>query len=111
MLYGMSHQMDVKNIVLRERPIEVPTYSEASVTSIDARTALSRSAVELRDNPDRLTRRGLDILISAIALIWISPLILMLAILIRLISRGPAFYNQQREGLHGTYFKMWKIRT
>ncbi len=55
--------------------------------------------------------RVADILIATLALILLSPLLLIAAIAIRLGSRGPVFYRQRRVGLNGTEFEMLKLRT
>jgi lipopolysaccharide/colanic/teichoic acid biosynthesis glycosyltransferase len=55
--------------------------------------------------------RSLDLLIAAIALILLSPLLLIGAIAIKLGSRGPVFYRQRRVGLHGAEFELLKLRT
>ena len=56
-------------------------------------------------------KRGLDVGGSIFALILFSPVILLLAILIKLEDRGPIFYKQLRYGLHGRTFYCWKIRS
>lgn len=58
-----------------------------------------------------LTKRIFDILFSSLALIILSPLLLAVALIIKLTSRGPALYFQDRVGLDGTVFTMWKFRT
>ncbi len=55
--------------------------------------------------------RILDILIAAIALIVLSPLLLIAAVAIKLGSRGPVFYRQLRVGLDEREFEMLKLRT
>jgi lipopolysaccharide/colanic/teichoic acid biosynthesis glycosyltransferase len=55
--------------------------------------------------------RVLDIAIAAIALIVLSPLLLIAAIAIRLGSRGSVLYRQRRVGLRGEEFEMLKLRT
>jgi lipopolysaccharide/colanic/teichoic acid biosynthesis glycosyltransferase len=55
--------------------------------------------------------RALDVLIAAIALILLSPVLLIAAIAIRLGSRGPVIYRQRRVGLGGEEFEMLKLRT
>lgn len=50
-------------------------------------------------------------LIAAGMLLVSSPLILGLLLLVRLTSRGPALYRQQRVGRHGRHFTLYKIRT
>jgi lipopolysaccharide/colanic/teichoic acid biosynthesis glycosyltransferase len=55
--------------------------------------------------------RVVDILIAAVALVLLSPLLLIAAIAIKLGSRGPVLYRQRRVGLDGEEFEMLKLRT
>ena len=55
-------------------------------------------------------KRVLDIVCSALALIVFSPLLLGVAIAIKLDDGGPVFFSQTRIGLHGRPFKMYKFR-
>ena len=55
--------------------------------------------------------RRLDIAIAAIALILLSPILLIAALAIKLGSRGPVLYRQRRVGLGGEEFEMLKLRT
>lgn len=57
------------------------------------------------------TKRALDVFGSLVGLLLLSPAFLVIAILIRLDSRGPAFYKSLRVGQHGHPFVMWKFRT
>ena len=56
-------------------------------------------------------KRGLDIVISGIGLIVFSPMLLTVALIIRLTSPGPIFYLATRVGLHGKPIKVRKFRT
>ncbi len=56
-------------------------------------------------------KRFADIIVSFIALIVISPLILILAVLIKFDSRGPVFFKQERIGYHHKPFNLYKLRT
>lgn len=56
-------------------------------------------------------KRGFDFVVSALAIILICPLLLAIAIIIKLDSPGPFFYKQERVGLHGKCFKVLKFRT
>ena len=58
-----------------------------------------------------LIKRTFDIIISLLALIFLLPLFLVIAILIKLTSKGPVFFLQDRIGLHGKVFKIIKFRT
>jgi lipopolysaccharide/colanic/teichoic acid biosynthesis glycosyltransferase len=55
--------------------------------------------------------RALDIAIATIALVVLSPVLMMAAIAIRLGSRGPVVYRQLRVGRGGAEFEMLKLRT
>ena len=56
-------------------------------------------------------KRIVDIAVSATLLILAVPLIGVLAVLIKLTSRGPAFYTQKRVGKNGRSFTIYKLRT
>ena len=55
--------------------------------------------------------RWLDVVLAGFGLVVSSPVLLVAAIAIKLDSRGPVFYRQQRVGLDGAMFEMWKLRT
>lgn len=59
----------------------------------------------------RVGKRVFDIFAAFIGLIVFSPLMLLIAIAIRLDSKGPALFRQTRVGLGGTNFKLWKFRS
>ena len=58
-----------------------------------------------------MVKRGIDILGSVIAIVLFSPLVLLVAILVKLTSRGPILYTQTRVGVNGDEFKIYKFRT
>jgi exopolysaccharide biosynthesis polyprenyl glycosylphosphotransferase len=57
------------------------------------------------------TKRIIDLLVSASLLVILSPLLLIISILIKLDSKGPIFYLQERLGKGGVPFKIIKFRT
>lgn len=56
-------------------------------------------------------KRGMDILLSGLGLIFLSPFMLLTALLIKLDSPGPVFYSQERMGLDARPFKIIKFRS
>jgi exopolysaccharide biosynthesis polyprenyl glycosylphosphotransferase len=70
-------------------------------------------AIVQRDIPEiqLKLKRILDVLISAASLVLLSPVFLLLAIIVKLDSRGPAFYSSQRVGKKGKIFSCYKFRT
>ena len=56
-------------------------------------------------------KRLMDIFISLLALILLSPVILLTALIVKLTSPGPVFYTQQRIGYRGKPFNMHKFRS
>ncbi len=59
----------------------------------------------------RILKRLFDIAFSALALLLISPLLLLLALAVKLTSKGPIFYLQERCGEKGSAFNIIKFRT
>jgi lipopolysaccharide/colanic/teichoic acid biosynthesis glycosyltransferase len=53
----------------------------------------------------------LEVTIASLALIALSPLLITIAIIVKLTSRGPIFYGAPREGMYGRPFRCWKFRS
>jgi putative colanic acid biosynthesis UDP-glucose lipid carrier transferase len=60
---------------------------------------------------DRVIKRGSDILLSLLILLLISPLLLLIALAVKLTSPGPAIFKQRRYGLDGDEIKVYKFRS
>ena len=58
-----------------------------------------------------LVKRLIDITVSFIALLFLVPFFIIIAIIIPLTSKGPSFYFQERLGLKGRIYKMFKFRS
>jgi Undecaprenyl-phosphate galactose phosphotransferase WbaP len=65
----------------------------------------------LLDRRAQIIKRAMDIILSALALVTVLPFGLLIAILIKIDSRGPVFFRQVRVGIRGDLFGMWKFRT
>jgi putative colanic acid biosysnthesis UDP-glucose lipid carrier transferase len=57
------------------------------------------------------SKRAFDIAVSASALLLFAPLLLLIALIVRLDSAGAAVFKQERGGYRGKTFKIWKFRT
>ena len=60
---------------------------------------------------NRIKKRLFDLAIAIPALVFLSPLLLVVAIAIKLDSRGPIFFRQQRVGQHNVMFEIFKFRS
>lgn len=60
---------------------------------------------------DRIAKRALDLFGSIVGLIVLSPLFLIIAVIIKLTSKGPVFYSQERVTVNEKLFRMVKFRT
>jgi exopolysaccharide biosynthesis polyprenyl glycosylphosphotransferase len=70
------------------------------------------TADELSQGPiRRASKRAFDIVVAGVLLVIAGPLMLFLVILIRLDSKGPAFYRQDRVGRNGKEYALWKFRS
>lgn len=56
-------------------------------------------------------KRLLDRLLALLMVFPLSPLFVLIALLIKLESKGPVIFTQKRVGIHKTYFKIYKFRT
>ncbi len=56
-------------------------------------------------------KRGMDVCVSVVLLILLMPIFFIVGILIKLTSKGPVFYHQERTGVDGNKFVMHKFRT
>ena len=57
------------------------------------------------------TKRFIDIIISLLSLVFLFPLYVIIAVLVKLTSEGPVFFTQQRIGINGRPFNIIKYRT
>jgi exopolysaccharide biosynthesis polyprenyl glycosylphosphotransferase len=84
--------------------------SEVSIGDLNGLPLMSIRDVSLRGW--RLTlKRAVDVIFSALVMIFLSPFLLLAALIIRIDSEGPVFYSQERVGLDGKPFPCIKFRT
>ena len=76
------------------------TRESDKVNTIDGMTAGGRAV-----------KRAFDVAGAFLGLICTSPAFLIIAIAQKVEGEGPVFYRQERVGLHGKHFRIWKFRT
>ena len=79
-------------------------------TDLDGTPMLTVSATP-RQPVALLVKRVTDLVGSAAALVVLSPVFLFAAILVKATSRGPVFFKQERVGLNGRMFTLYKFRS
>ena len=73
--------------------------------------ALKASSFRMRRALSALVKRTLDLIGVGTGLLLLSPMLIIVALLIKISSPGPIFYSQTRVGLRGKLFRMWKFRS
>ncbi len=89
--------------------ISLPTAS-AAATDTDG-LLVSQQPVDEGRRVHLMLKRAADVVLSAIGLVALSPLLAIVAIAIKLESRGPVFFAHRREQKNGKEFSCWKFRT
>jgi Undecaprenyl-phosphate glucose phosphotransferase len=91
---------------------DVPNLAGLSLTTTNLD---GLPVIGLRESPhvglSIVVKRAMDIVLSLIGLIVLSPLLLLIAAAVKLSSRGPVLYRQERCGLNGKPFPMLKFRS
>jgi Undecaprenyl-phosphate glucose phosphotransferase len=115
-----SQQPEIDRLLelLKDETIDiriVPDLHRYITLSCDIENFDGMPVVRLNDSPmegwGAALKRVTDLLVSAIALAALSPLMLTIGLAVKLTSRGPVFYGQERMGLDGRSFKMFKFRS
>ena len=83
----------------------------ASMTTIGGMPVINIYDSPLNDPGKMVIKRLEDIIFSILILILVSPVILLIALGVRLSSPGPVFFKQTRYGLKGEEFNVYKFRT
>lgn len=94
----------------------IPFYNDVIPTKADIDNIGSIKLIQLRTTPldepfNAMIKRTFDIVVSLLALILLSPLMLFIAVSIKLSSPGPVLFKQERVGLNKKSFMMLKFRS
>ncbi|MEM6888569.1 MAG: sugar transferase [Pseudomonadota bacterium] len=96
---------------LRSKPIEFGTYWRVSTSSGENQKVESSKTLKAKVPVGGRLKRGVDFILALSALIVCSPVLAVLAAIVRIASPGPVFYRHWRIGLNGEPFKCTKFRT
>ena len=92
-----------------------PSFGMSEICHEHARQlgGCSRNRVSLarRSMWYRFSKRMIDVCVSSILLVLLSPVLLLIAALVRLTSDGPALFAHERVGLEGRLFRIYKFRS
>ncbi|MFZ1320086.1 MAG: undecaprenyl-phosphate glucose phosphotransferase [Ignavibacteria bacterium] len=110
-LYNLFKICEGKNIEFMYAPdfIDIMT-SRLRIEEVDGIPFMKLKSLPM-NVWNRFTKRTFDIVVSFLALFFLSPIMIALSILVKLSSKGPLFYNQERVGLDGQKFIMLKFRS
>jgi exopolysaccharide biosynthesis polyprenyl glycosylphosphotransferase len=93
----------------------VPRYFEVVGPGVDIHDVEGLTLVGLRpfrlSRSSRLVKRAMDVMVASAALVVLSPLLAIVAVAVKLDSRGPVLFRQLRMGERGKPFLIWKFRT
>jgi Undecaprenyl-phosphate glucose phosphotransferase len=116
--WGDAGRMEFVRDQIKTLPVAARLLPDMRVRSLTNYTSSARQrvlAIEIQRAPlsvaERFVKRGLDILVAALALMFFFPVMVFTAIAIKLDGPGPVIFRQQRKGFNGRQFTMFKFRT
>ncbi len=110
-IHDIINQLAGKNVVIKIIPDMYDILSGSVKMNHVLGAALIEIYPELMPQWQHNFKRIIDITASALVLILLSPLMFFVAIRVKLSSKGPIIYSQQRIGWHGKPFKIYKFRS
>ena len=96
---------------VREAPPKQRLSTARQVPAEELGRMVVASQLERLSTAGRILKRSFDLLFSSLALLVLAPMLLLIAIAIRLDSQGPVLYISERIGRNGRRFSCFKFRT
>ena len=110
-LNTIIHQLIDKNVIIKI----IPDSYDIVSGSVKMNHVLGEAFIEiyprLMPQWQYITKRSMDIVVSSLVLIVLSPIYMFVALRVKLSSAGPVIYKQERIGLHGHPFYILKFRS
>jgi exopolysaccharide biosynthesis polyprenyl glycosylphosphotransferase len=93
----------------------VPDVLEVLTSDVKVRELEGIPFLKIKSVPfttwGRISKRGMDVVMASSLLVFLSPLLAAVAVLVKIDSRGPVLFRQKRVGLDGKEFTMYKFRS
>lgn len=96
-------------MISQTQEISIASIYAHNTGSIDVKKVLNERAKDKKVY--RFFKRVFDIFVSGLFIVILSPLLLLIALSVKLTSKGPVFFKDQRIGLHGLPIHVYKFRT
>jgi exopolysaccharide biosynthesis polyprenyl glycosylphosphotransferase len=119
-LSGTPHEAILELVyAVTHLPVAIKVYPESfrlltsdtlSISDLNGLPTVRVRTIGLR-RVDRIVKRVMDVIISAVILVTLAPLMLAIALLVKLTSSGPVFFVQERVGQDGRAFQLLKFRS
>ena len=110
-LFDLVHRCEGMNTEI----MMVPDLLEMMTSQVRIKELEGIPFIRIKTTPmgtwNQILKRSFDLVVAIVVLLVISPVFLLLALLIKLTSRGPVFYLQERIGLDGNSFRVIKFRS
>jgi len=98
-----------RHVVLLHDAEELPT-EYACIRNLGGLVGIEFTS-QLLQRKNQAIKRSLDFIVAGLVLVAAAPIIGVSIALIKIVSPGPVFFGQEREGFGGKKFKVWKLRT
>ena len=114
---GSVERLHVELLDMNVDLIWVPDIYALKLLNHSIREISGLPLIFLNESPMTSTRTGIlikaliDRVFALIALIVLSPVLAVIAVMIKMSSSGPVFFKQERHGWDGAVFKIWKFRS
>src|SRR5882757_8876214 len=116
--WGDAGRIEFVRNQIKPLPVSARLLPDMNVRSLTNYSSSERQrvlAIEIQRAPlsaaERFVKRGMDVLVAILALIFFLPVMALTAIAIKLDGPGPVIFRQHRKGFNGRQFVMFKFRT
>jgi Undecaprenyl-phosphate glucose phosphotransferase len=93
----------------------IPQERRASMSLIGSSTLGDQLSMQVTQRPingwDLWFKRAEDVVLASVAIIVFAPVMLMIALALKIESPGPVIFRQKRAGFNGSVFEIWKFRS